>query len=57
MLGRLSLDTINSFIEVINQTVSAKYQLLSKPKSSLKPKDLQAFREFKAQETADMKGN
>ncbi|GLV31913.1 hypothetical protein CBL_07672 [Carabus blaptoides fortunei] len=56
MLGRLSLETINKFIQVINETVTAKYQILSKPKSALKAHGLQVFKDYKAQETADTKG-
>ncbi|KAF5284586.1 hypothetical protein FQR65_LT02412 [Abscondita terminalis] len=54
---RMGLDSINSFIEVINNSVSNKYQLLSKLASSLKGDKLKLYKEFKKQQNGTMKGN
>lgn len=37
--GRLKLEAINAFVEVFNNTLRKKYNLLSQPKGSLKSRE------------------
>lgn len=51
------MHVINNFIDVVNRAVFYKYDLLSKPKLSLKGQDLQLARNYKSQELEEIKGN
>lgn len=56
MVGRTTLPNINTFVDMINNAFAAKYDILSKGKSSLKGPDLQLYRNFKSQEIDAIKG-
>ncbi|KAK4872589.1 hypothetical protein RN001_014618 [Aquatica leii] len=55
MLGRLTLESINSFIDHVNSTLLSKYNLLSKPVKSLKNTELQLRKQFQMQQSGQLK--
>jgi hypothetical protein len=59
MKGRLTYETVNSFIDAFNLTLRKKYQLFGCPRTTLKGKKLIAYDTFKKQETKETieKGN
>ncbi|XP_050428625.1 uncharacterized protein LOC126838328 [Adelges cooleyi] len=51
MKGRLNSLNINTVIDSINKALENKYEILRKPKSSLKKKDLDAYNDWKIQQS------
>ncbi|XP_071845368.1 SKA complex subunit 1-like [Apostichopus japonicus] len=56
MKGRISYEELNSMVEVINETIRKKYQLMSKPKNRLTDKKRKNYIKYKEQETKETKG-
>ncbi|KAF5286757.1 hypothetical protein FQA39_LY04180 [Lamprigera yunnana] len=52
MLGRLSLDSINQFIDILNNTVLNKYKLLKKDPLTLKSRKLELFNKYKKEQSS-----
>lgn len=56
MKGRLSAAVINKLIESFNEVYKKKYELITKPKKSIKPKDLDHYCDWKRDENLEPKG-
>ncbi|KAK5643602.1 hypothetical protein RI129_007447 [Pyrocoelia pectoralis] len=50
MVGRLTLEAINNFIDVVSEALFKKYNLLSKPLHTIKSTETQLYREYKQQQ-------
>lgn len=57
MKGRLTAAAINKLIESFNEVYKKKYELITKPKKSVKPKDLDHYCDWKRDENSEPKGN
>lgn len=56
MRGRLTVDTLNSFIDNINYALNKKYSTLCLRRKEVKNKDLNLYLEWKTQEKNLTKG-
>ena len=56
MKGRLTYESINAAVDLINTTVSTRYSLLQKPQKTLGKTAMKKVRQLKEQENKDTKG-